>query len=151
MSEGPGVNLLFARAVAMRNRIGIGLGLLAVVLAIGVPPLLALRLRPNKPELCVGMTSDDVEKAVGAPGNRRCVNFFGVKVDDDGTLQFIYERDEYHIGPDPFGNNQLLKVHFDVHEHSVRANERRVTGWEVDTLPRSRPPWLDKALKAVGW
>jgi hypothetical protein len=35
---------------------------------------------------------------------------------------------------------------------TVRFNvSHRVMDWQTEPLPRTRPPWLDKALKWVGW
>jgi len=51
----------------MRKKIAVGVGLVAVVLAIVGPPFVALSVRPYEPPLRVGMTRNDVESVLGEP------------------------------------------------------------------------------------
>jgi hypothetical protein len=45
-------------------------------------------------------------------------------------------------GPDWLGNERFV---------FVRYRDGKVYRWGVQPLPRTRPPWLDRALNAVGW
>jgi hypothetical protein len=49
----------------------------------------------------------------------------------------------YRYGPDSFGNSHYLTV--------VVEDKGKVKSWEIRPRPRTRPPWLDTALKWVGW
>jgi len=117
-----------------KTAVGVGLGLLTVAVAV----LLALWLLPSGPSLRVGMNDKEVHGVLG---------------DDDTTFDYtgpggidvmgtIGPATHYSEGPDWLGNRQEVKVHFD--------DKKRVTGWETKPLPRYRPPWLDRAMKAIG-
>jgi hypothetical protein len=133
----------------MRKRMAIGVGMVAVMLAIVGPPFVTWSVRPYPP-LRVGMTPKEVEEIIGLP-----TVFFGgaweIHHDFDGSRLFVPAGPRYYIGPDCFGNNLSVKVHFKAGDQSSSPDDKKVTSWEVTPLPRTRPPWLDKALKWVDW
>jgi hypothetical protein len=114
----------------MRKKFGVGFGLVAVVLAIVVPPFVALSLRPYEPPVRLGMTDEEVIEALGEPDK---AHYFHL---------WPNLTRSYHIGPDFVGNHKWIMIHS---EHGS------VTKIRVDHEPRTRPPWLDTALKWVGW
>ena len=121
----------------MRTKIAIGVGLVAVVLAVVGPPMAALCLRQRDPPLWLGMDSSEVERRLGP----YCMAESG-RITRDGRTFHDKSRD-YVSGPDWLGNSHIVVVHFD--------SEGKVTGWGRLRVPRSRPPWLDRALKTLGW
>jgi hypothetical protein len=123
----------------MRKRLGIGFGLTAVVLAIVGPPFLALSVRPYEPALSVGMTRKEVRETIGLP-----TIFFG-------STWGVGPGEHHYIGPDCLGNNLCVIVHFKTDDQRSSPDDQKVVSWEVQRLPRSRPPWLDRALKDIGW
>ena len=48
--------------------------------------------------------------------------------------------------PDCFGASSETVVWFDWQDQEFRARK-----WEVRSRPRTRPPWLDRAVKWLGW
>jgi hypothetical protein len=118
----------------MRNKVG--LGLVAVMLAIVGPPFVALSVRPYEPPLRVGMTPKEVQMIIGLPQR---------------SWAFKWEVEEYYIGPDCCGNHSLLRVFFEKNYRPPMLPDMKVISWQVQSLPRTRPPWLDAALKWVGW
>jgi hypothetical protein len=123
----------------VRNKVTIGVGLVAVMLAIVGPPFVALSVRPYEPPLSVGMTPKEVHEIIGLP-----TIFFG------STLG-VSPGEHYYIGPDCFGNDLLVIVHFETDDQSSSPDDRKVVSWEVKRLFRTRPPWMDAALKWIGW
>jgi hypothetical protein len=111
----------------MRKMIAIGVGLLAVGLAVAV--VVCDRTQPAEPPLRVGMTLEEVERATG-------ISSLWITDIWDPHVEYIQ-------GPDWLGNRQLVTVHFG--EHLC------VTKWEAKPLPRARPSWLEQTLNAVGW
>ena len=115
---------------AIRKKITVGFGLAAVVLAIVVPPLVALSVRPYEPPLRVGMNWRDVEQAIG-------------KWDSSASTNPISRRIEYRdYGPDWIGRRQKIAVVYE---------KEKVIDWEVTSASSTRPLWLDTAMKWVGW
>ena len=115
----------------MRKKIVVGVGLVVVALAILGPPCMTLGLRAGEPPLRVGMTSDEAEWAVGCnsvSGGYSCMGDYW---------------NEYTPKPDWLGKQQTITIDFD--------SEGRLESWTVKSLPRTRPPWLDRAAKVVGW
>ena len=51
----------------MRKQLALAAGLVAVILAIVVPPLVAWSVRPYEPPLRVGMDQEEVHQLLGAP------------------------------------------------------------------------------------
>ncbi len=121
------------------KRIAIGVGMVAVMLAIVGPPFVAFSVRPYEAPLRVGMTPQEVEEIIGLP-----TIYLGA------TLG-VSPGDHYYIGPDCFGNDLEVIVHFKTGDQRSSPDDRKVVSWEVKRLSRTRPPWLDKALKWVGW
>jgi hypothetical protein len=114
----------------MRTKLAVGVGLVAVALAVTV--LMCDRMGPAQPPLRVGMTQDELRQAIGTdhPMMR-----FGCGFD-------LAAREVYLPKPDQFGNRQIIRVDY---------VDGRLTDWEITGHPRTRPPWLDRALNAVGW
>ena len=113
----------------MRSKLAVGVGLIVVALTIVGPPFMVLSLRPYKAPLRIGMEAEEVENLLGEPT-------FG-KFNIKGTTVW------YKGEPDLLGNQREGWVYFD--------HKERVTGWDITPLPRTRPPWLVKAMKTVGW
>jgi hypothetical protein len=114
----------------MRKKIDVVVGLVLVVLA--VPVLVCDWMGPAKPPLRVGMSPDEVHAAIG---DVPCLNSGTVS----GNNYFL---DEDYYSVDWLGNQTEIHVSFFNSE---------VTEVHTEPLPRTRPPWLDRALKAVGW
>jgi hypothetical protein len=97
------------------------------------------------------MTPAEVQGKVSQPWTREPWGCgFPIWKDENGndwTQRHVCLMEEYAIGPDWLGNSQRLIVHF----RPAEKPQIRVTDWEVWPAPRTRPPWLDKTLKAVGW
>lgn len=112
-----------------RKKIAVGVGLVVVVLAVAV--LMWWRTPPAGPPLRVGMDRVEVNKLFG-----------------DNSEQFLPIRAslpsrKYLQPQDSLGNRHYIIVHYD------RAN--RVTKWETESGPSSPPPWLDRAMRWIGW
>jgi hypothetical protein len=114
----------------MRNKATISVGLVAVVLAIVGPPFVALSVRPYKPALRVGMTHREAIDVLEQQGR-------------DATI-FEVRQTRVFMKPDCLGGQYQAVLYFNWHEDCL-------TKWEIIHLPRTRPPWLDAALKWVGW
>ncbi len=125
--------------------------LFAVMLAIVGPPFVALSVRPYEPPLRVGMTAQEVFASLPAPRNLAATE--SETLIDGGDGEFVWEIEYYQVGPDWVGNNCKIAVRYeaDGHQSISSGNTGRVVGWKTEPLPRTRPPWLDRALKAVGW
>jgi hypothetical protein len=115
-----------SRGRTMRKKIAVGAGL--VLLAVLVTVLAVLCMQPAGPPLQVGMGQEEVDRAMGKPGVNLAYSGYPVLM--------------YLQGPDLIGNEQRVIVRFD--------REGRVADWSV-TSSRTRPPWMDRAMKAVGW
>jgi hypothetical protein len=81
-----------------------------------------------KPPLRVGMTADEVVGLLG-PGCGGGSTLYSCEMD------FIEDADW-------LGDRRSINVAFEDH---------RVVGWRTISMPRTRPPWLDRALRAAGW
>jgi hypothetical protein len=145
----------------MRNKLAIGVGLVAVVLAIVGPPFVALSARPYEPSLRVGMTEQEVDALMGTEicslvkgsgggsGVSRSSGHGSMTVGDeaDESRSWVGQHwttmNIYVDGPDCVGRRRQVSVHFD--------REGTVTHWETEPLTLTRPPWLDRALKWIGW
>lgn len=116
----------------MRKKLAVVVGLVAVVLAVTVPPLAVSLLRPTDPPLRVGMTQEEVHQVFG----ERCprVNI------SCGMGKIATEA--YMLEPGRFGNCESIYVYYD---------DGRVIEWKNNRKANSRPSWLDRMLKAVGW
>ncbi len=112
-------------------QIRITAGLLGVALAIGGPPFATLSLRAHELPLRKGMTEKEVEAALNNPTGFR----------DMACIPLVCNA-IYYPDPDWFGNREEIHVLY---------LSKRVAKWETKPLPRVRPPWLDKALKSVGY
>jgi hypothetical protein len=124
----------------MRIKIATGVGLALVVLT--VLALLCGRMPPSQPPLRVGMTKSEVGSALGGKkvvGWRVSI----AAADDEGLWRVLRATDGYHQGTDAFGNQRDVIVHFD--------DDQRLSRWEIEPRPRTRPPWLDRGLKALSW
>jgi len=112
-------------------------GLIAVALAIVGPPFIALNILPRQSPLRAGMSKEDVERIAGGP-----IAFdVDVIVPTSDTPSKHWAL--YFTEPDFFGSRSLVFVNLD--------EDFKVKSWEVNALPRTRPPWLHTALKWVGW
>ena len=74
----------------------------------------------------------------------------------------LFMRDSvgYIEGPDAFGNRRRIFVTFHhdykLYRHGVRVVDAfnlgdRVESWKYEPLPRTRPHWLDQAMKEIVW
>jgi hypothetical protein len=102
--------------------------------------------------LRVGMTENDVESVLGKPVPLT----FEWVMDHPSPHPRAYDwtdwvrhsappigfRRLYEIGPNWLGTTNVLVSY---------GADKRVKTWEVYRLPRTRPSWLDAALKWVGW
>jgi hypothetical protein len=112
----------------MRKKIAVGVVLVAVVLAVAV--VVCNRMEPAEPPLKLGMQYAEAMAAM----------------ENDS-----WERDAsesigpgFTSAPNWAGGRRRVEIDMEWHHTTVR-------GWEVKALPRTRPRWLDRALKAVGW
>src|SRR5260370_36055478 len=110
----------------MRRRLAMGVGL--VLLALLAVVWVVRWLPPDEPPLRMGMSEEEVDRAMGNPGVNLAYSGYPVLM--------------YFQGPDLIGNQQRVIVHFD--------REGRLADWSV-TPSRTRPPCLDSPLRAVGW
>jgi hypothetical protein len=111
----------------MRKKLGVGL--VAVVLAIVGPPFVALSLLSPETPLRVGMEHEEVQNLLGKP---------------EHTMWHRFARTEwYTVELNLLGDQQEVWVRYD--------REGRVKGWKTKRLPRTRSPWLNRAMKGVGW
>jgi hypothetical protein len=101
--------------------------LVAAVLAVTV--VVCDQMPPAEPPLRVGMTGDEV------------FDLLRIGISGSGTMH-SWETD-FISEPDWLGNRTWIEVEFD--------GENRVVWWNTEPMHRTRPPWLDRALKAVGW
>jgi hypothetical protein len=149
----------------MRKKLAIGVGLVAVVLAVAVIGWACIT--PAAPPLRVGMNREQAERALGQPyslvaadlppgvyceGNLKGTHHLksaklaaSVDLQEGEEKRFIFQ---YSAGPDLLGNNQATAIVFKLDDS---INEFQAVRWQVEDRPRTRPPWLDRALKAVGW
>jgi len=119
----------------MRKHLAIGVGIVAVLLAIVGPPFAMWGMRPHELPLRVGMTDSEVSGLLGP----------GCRPESSSMLEFLHPgvAEYYGQNPDWVGKQQEIIVWFD--------DDNRVTAWKVKPLHRMRPPLLDRALRAVGW
>jgi uncharacterized protein (DUF58 family) len=120
----------------MRKKLAVWVGLVFLVLV--VASFVVWYLPPAEPPLRVGMTDAEVSRVLGEPNGSVGYVHFG-KPPYPRVQRSNYYTETGYV----FGNRQTVEVYFD--------DEERVTTWEVKPLPRSRPPWLDTALKGIGW
>jgi hypothetical protein len=113
----------------MGKNLAVGVGLVAVVVAIVGPPFLALSLLSPQPPLRVGMEPEEVHRLLGKP--------------EYGILHRFTRTELYKVDLNLLGDQQEIWVRYD--------REDRVQGWETNRLPRTRPSWLSQAMKVVGW
>jgi hypothetical protein len=127
----------------MRNRIAVGLGLVAVILAIAGRPFVALNLRPYEPQLRVGMSQQEAFQVRGKWSDLMIPEYSG----------WEYYWCVYESEPDWLGNRYRVDVRFDTPWTTKNQKDKywKVNRWKVQPLPRTRPPWLDTAMKWVGW
>jgi hypothetical protein len=122
----------------MRKKLAVAVVLVAVVLAAAV---LVCDRMGSKPPLRVGMTADEVCDALtvsaGPPFVGWDVNYSDL--DNTGTKY----RESYSTMPDWLGNSQQIEVEFDENYQTIR--------WKSFPEARSCPPWLNRAVRAVGW
>jgi hypothetical protein len=108
-----------------------------------VPPFVALSLHSNEPVLRMGLDEDEADAALGPSYNKTLkVGFCGVAGKLLKECEYV-EPLVYFTETDFLGNSDTLTVHLD--------RNRRVKSWETEHHARTRPPWLDKALKWIGW
>jgi hypothetical protein len=127
-----------SRVAPMRKKLPIAVGLVAVVLA--ATALVCDRMG-SKPPLRVGMTADEVCDALTASGGEPFVGI-DLNYSDFENTGTKYIR-SYSTMPDWLGNSQDIKVEFDEDYLAIR--------WTSHQEARSCPPWLNRALRAVGW
>jgi hypothetical protein len=117
----------------MRKKVVAGCNL--VVLAVATMILMSQLVTPSEPPVWVGMSHDEVTQALGQGG----------PIQDHPRCP--YEGASWYVQcfcpePDWFGNRRFFGIAF--------SHNGFVTQIQVHDLPRARPPWLDRALKAVG-
>lgn len=114
----------------MRKVINSGLALTLMAL---VPFLVGWCLPTSKPHLAVGMTVEEVDNVLDSYSKKnRGVTIWGLTRIDD----FSY------CSVDALGNQSYISVTF---------RDGTLDQWEAIPCPRTRPPWLDSAVKAIGW
>jgi hypothetical protein len=118
----------------------IGAGLAAVAMAIVGPPFVVFTSQPYEPPLRVGMPIEEIRPALNQSYNQLTAHGNGApatwSVLDMGWVDCSSE-------PDLLGNSHRLRIYVD--------EGLRVKSWEIKKGSRTWPPWLDKALKWVGW
>jgi hypothetical protein len=124
----------------MRKEIAAGLGLVVLLLVTIV--LIIETMPPAKPPLRVGMSGEEQRASLGQ------VAYNDRRHEVEPTWPEVERRDpgwcrHYVTEPDWLGAKQQIDVY--------EGGDRLVEKWEIKPLPRKRPPWLDRALKAVGW
>ena len=90
----------------------------------------------GQPRLRVGMKREAVNRLIGPP----------LKPLPAGGIigGVIFTAPEgYWPEPDWLGNRVIYQVSYDA--------DGSVEEWKVLPMPRVRPPWLDRAMKGVGW
>jgi hypothetical protein len=115
----------------MRKRIAIGTGLVVIALVIVGRQFVSLSEPPYDPPLRAGMYSLESTQILSKLGYHS-----PIVDEEEEALSYWHE-------PDWLGNRHQILVSLD--------EVCRVTKWRVKPLPRTRPPWLDRVLKAVGW
>ncbi len=125
----------------MKKKIVACLGL--VLLAFLVTVAVMWWMPPDEPPLRLGMTDDELLNTMGEPTYTSKTNIW--REDNRPLLRDIKDLYTYHFerGPDWLGSKYDVQVdtNFDGY----------VTGWQTKPLPRSRPPWLNTAMKWLGW
>ncbi len=119
----------------MRKKLAVGVGLVAVVLAIAGPPFVTWSARSYELPLRVGMTEEEVQAALGNLPSR-----MGDSGGVAGAVMLWQKR--YDPSPDWLGNRESIQVTY--------VNSR-VTSWEIEPRSRTRPHWLSAAAKWFGW
>jgi hypothetical protein len=119
----------------MRKKLAIGavLALLALIVTVTSTWFLA----PDEPPLRVGMNTEEVEQAMERSGRKLVFHTFYHGWPSPALFSAYYETD-----PDCFGRHSRVQVEYE---------DSRVARWETKVLPMTRPPWLERALKAIGW
>jgi hypothetical protein len=132
----------------LRKNIAIGVGLVSVVLAIVTPPLVSLTVRPYEPPLRAGMS---LEEAFQVPGI-----WFDLMIPEYHGYDYYWC--DYESEPDWLGNRYRVDVRIATNWRTGRREDNgplrkywTVNSWKVKPLPHTRPPWLDRAIKAVRW
>jgi hypothetical protein len=115
----------------MRKKLAVGVGLVAMVLIVTV--LVCDRIPQAELPLRVGMTEKEVQSVLGEATGGWFLN------ENMGVVSYEVT--------DRMGNRQRVRVRFERRWEF----EKTARSWETEPLPRTRPPWLDRALKAVGW
>jgi hypothetical protein len=116
----------------MQKKIAAYLGLPFFVLVVTV--LTVRWLPPTEPPLRVGMTHEEVRHLMGDDSISIPVG--------NGFDPELYVTG-YSTEVDWLGNSQFVDVWTD--------RNWIVVSLEVKQLPRTRPPWLDRTAKWVGW
>ena len=119
----------------MKKKLAIALGF--ILLALVVTALVVVMLPPAEPPLRVGMTVDEATQITG-------VDF--LLIPEGSSFSPAFYVSGYNTESDWLGNRLYVDLRFCGEEQ----------GWtivQIDTkrLPRSRPPWLDRAMKRAGW
>jgi hypothetical protein len=107
----------------MRKKLAVSVGLVAAVLAVTV--VVCDQVPPADPPLRVAMTGEEVFALYGHGSSGEM-----------GDCTLTFENVDWR------GNNRLIHVEFE---------DNRVVRSSVVCVSRTSPPWLDRALKAVGW
>jgi hypothetical protein len=118
-----------SRIPSMRKKRAVGVGLVAVVLAIVGPPFVAVSFLSPQPPLPVGMEPEEVHKLLGKPGH---------------VMLHRFARTEWYT----------VEINILVYQQEVWVwydCDDRVKGWKTKRVLRTRPSWLNRAMKEVGW
>jgi hypothetical protein len=116
----------------MRKKLRLAAGLVAVLLAIVSPPFTLWSMYSNEPPLYAGMEEAQVNAILGHGRLNWGVDF----PNEQYGLSYTSKTDWT-------GVKRVVTVLF--------SKDRKVVCWESAPLPRTRPPWLDRIAKWVGW
>ncbi len=129
----------------MRKRIAVGAGLIAILLV----TLAVWSMRPYEP-VRIGMTQREVEAVLGYPVRKTFLTTNYVAAHPDDYEENFRNSEQYHVGPTWLGYSEdwVVVYEFPADPWHYPPEIQHVKKFDVY---RTRPPLLDRALKAVGW
>jgi len=144
----------------VRKKSAVGVGLFLVVLLVTV----VWHMPPAGAPLRVGMTWEEADQAMQESGRRFAYGieperlsgtplghndggytYWAGEFPIDGGFPLSSDNDSHYFSDiDLFGRHHEVVIY-------MKSDYKTVDRWEVRLLPRTRPPWLDTAMKWVGW